>query len=546
MQSIPISEISPREAEFTVLDFETTGQSANTSRVIEIGLVKIKNYKVVDTYKSFLNPDQHIPYFITQLTGISNFDVVNAPSFDEIINDITNFVGNSILVAHNMSFDYSFLKREYFYAGIELFENPTLCTLKLARRLYPTLPSKSLGNLVKHFRIRHKGVHRALGDATATAKILIKMLKLLQEEHNVQKVSEVLNFQTSATQSKLKLVKKSLVDDLIKLPDSSGVYFFKNKKNEIIYIGKAKNLKKRANNYFSSNAVKKAKNIVKKATRLDFKKTNSELTALLTEATLIKEHKPPFNSQLKKYSNQLFIRVNLLKPFPDLTSTGILDFDGNDYFGPYNNRDTVKTLIDIVNKTYKLRECTEKDFKKQKKCYLKDIERCLAPCEVIDENSYKEELEKAYNFLCGNNQDAVNRLLGKMKAYSEKQKFEDAALIRDNINTILSQLNRASILAEPINNANVLIIVKDGIKKDYILLLEGRVFIKDSLADDKNMFETALADYFENTRNLFNGIDKKDLEQMKISLSWLVKNRTKVKIYYLKEYSSLNNLQKVF
>ncbi len=140
-----------------------------------------------------------------------------------------------------MLFDYSFLKNEFLRADILLPNNETLCTLKLARKLYPELKSKSLGNLVKHFGIRHKNVHRALGDAMVTAKLLIKMISQLNEDQNITKINELLAYQTSTPiKSNMRIIKKKLSIDFAEAPSSSGVYIFRDTKGKPIYIGKLK------------------------------------------------------------------------------------------------------------------------------------------------------------------------------------------------------------------------------------------------------------------------------------------------------------------
>ena len=529
---------------FSVIDFETTGTSPKSNRTIEVGIVKIENLKIVNSYQSLINPNQFISPFISSLTGITNEDVLSAPSFEDISQEIKDFIEDTILVGHNLPFDYAFLNSEFERSDLILPKLQQVCTLKLSRSLFPELKSKSLGNMVRHFKIRHRDVHRALGDATATAKLFLKILDKLIKEHNYESIDDLGSFQTTLSVSKsFRLVKKKLVGDISSLPDSPGVYFFKDSKDKIIYIGKAKSLKKRVKNYFSSSASRKAKKIARKASRLGFSKTKSELSALVLEAELIKLHTPQFNSMLKKYSQNYFIRAKLNHVFPDVKVSSSFDFDGNDYFGPYSNRVTAKTLKEIVDKTYAIRECSDKELAKKKKCYLLDIKRCCGPC--IDDNvkeEYREELEHTFDFLNGKNQFAVNRLLTKMKNLSERQKYEEAAEVRDTVNLILNQLTRASILAEPINQANVLIEIKDYEELDYLLFLEGKVFIKDYYIKEEDFFNVALDDYFENTFNLLSGMENKDLEKIKISLSWLVKNRNKVKIHYLRDYETKSEL----
>ncbi len=542
-EEINITDLSLAEAEFAVLDFETTGTSSRFARVIEVGIVKFKNGKILDTYQSLINPGSQIPYQITLLTGISNDDVLNAPYFEDLVDEIEDFLGDSILVAHNLPFDHAFLNAEFKRAGKSLRDTTKLCTLKFARKLYPTLPSKSLGNMVKHLKVKHRGVHRALGDATATAKILDKMLRKVEDEFHVEDVGQLVNFVNMPKQKSYKILKKKLSDDYSSLPSSPGVYFFKNSKDEIIYVGKAKSLKDRVRNYFSSTAVRKAKKIVRNASRLSYENTNTELGALITESELIKKHKPRLNTQLKKYGQSYFLKVQKDKRAPKISITSKFDFDGNDYFGPINNRFSASSLLEIINKSFLLRECTEKEFAKGIKCYLADIERCTAPCEVkTKQQNYYQELDKVYDFLAGKNDSALDRLINRMKKYSDLEKYEEAAAYRDTINLLLSLIKKVAIMSEPINTANAFIIISENGKKDYVLLLEGKLFIKNYKLDPKDHFERALDDYYSGTISLVQEAEEKDLDRIKILLSWISGNMEKTKTYYLKNYISVQDL----
>ncbi len=545
---IKIKEIPFEEAEYCVFDFETTGMSGRKDKVIEIGMVKIIKGKIADTFSSFINPGRQIPFFITKMTGITNADVENAPFFDEVYYRMKEFIGDAVLIAHNLSFDHSFLKNECENAELEFLPNESVCTVRLARKIYPQLPSKSLGNLTKSLRIRHRDVHRGLGDSMATAKILLRMFPTLREEHNIDTIGDLISFQKHPVSSKpFRIIKKKLLDDFSKIPDEPGIYFYKNTKDEVLYIGKAKSLKERLNNYFSNNAIRKAKDIVRKASRLEFQKTNSELTALIAEAELIKTHNPKLNKMLKKYPRSYFLRITSTHEFPAIEVSSGFDFDGNDYYGPYPNRDAASTLKDVVDKTFQLRECITKEFSKSRRCYLADIERCPAPCtEKKIHNIYNNELSHVHDFLSGHNQSAVDRLLNRMKELSAMQKYEEAGQIRDVVQSILNQINKSSILAEPINKANVLIEVTGPVKNDYLLLIEGKIIFQNCFVDTQGQFETALDDYFSETIHTSKIISDKDLEKLRIGLSWLIKNRGKIKVHYLKNYNSTEELASHF
>jgi excinuclease UvrABC nuclease subunit len=320
------------------------------------------------------------------------------------------------------------------------------------------------------------------------------------------------------------------------------VYYFLNKKNEIIYIGKAKSLKDRVRSYFASTSTGKTKKIVKQAAKIKTDLTNSELTALLLEAESIKLLNPKHNSQLKKYGNKYFIRISRSHKYPKAEITTKFDFDGNDYFGLFISRRKAEVVLDIIDKTFSLRECNDKEFRKGKKCFLADIERCTAPCVKSNDPDYFDELGRVYEFLSGGNQSALDRMLFKMKDYAAKEKYEKAAETKQVIDLILSQTHKSSLLAEPINKANALFEVTEGLNKDYILLLESKHFIKKNSLAGQDSFEVALNDYYSQITRIDINPTEEDLEKMKISLNWLTKNRNKVRIFYLKNYSSKEEL----
>ncbi|MFO7448199.1 MAG: exonuclease domain-containing protein [Ignavibacteriaceae bacterium] len=532
------------EAEFCIVDVETTGGSPRFGSIIEVGLVKVVNSKIVDRFHTLVNPGRDVPYYITSLTGITNDDVYNAPFFEEIADSVSQFISNDILTAHNLSFDKSFLRREFIYSGREEPENVSLCTLKIARRIYPALRSKSLGSVCRHLSIINPQAHRALPDAEVTAHVLIKMLREIKEKHKINYIGELVKFQSvPKSEAKQVKIKKKLGEDVSSLPDAPGIYCFLNSKNEIIYIGKAKSLKDRLKSYFSPTAPRKAKKIIKQASRLKIQITNSELTALLTEAEMIKVINPRHNTMLKRYGNKYFLRVTIGHPFPTIEISNYFDFDGNDYFGLFITKNKALSIFEMVQKTFALRECDDKEFGHGKKCFLADIERCTAPCINNDKAAYVSELEKVYEFLYGKNQYALNRLINKMKEYSEKQKYEKAAEVKQLIDMILAQTHKSSLLAEPVNLANVLFEITEAFGKDYVLMLEGKIYIKKYALKEKDYFETALDDYFERTLNLQSTPDNEDLEKMKITLNWLIKNRNKVRVFYLKEF---NNKQELY
>ena len=542
MSNLSQADLPIKDVQFCVVDTETTGLSAYNNSIIEIGIVLVKNLRISKKYHSVVNPGRFIPANITLLTGITNEEVEDAPFFEDIADEISEFINEKVIVAHNLSFDKSFLRKEFLSTENVLPKVPELCTVKLARKVFPELSSKSLKSVCKHLKVKNSNAHRALSDAEVTAKILIKMIKKLQKEKGITTLQELLDVQYSTyQQTAFTPKKKKLQEDVFSLPNAPGIYYFLNSKNEIIYVGKAKSLKKRVNSYFVQNSQRKAKKIAKQAKRVKIEITNTELTALLTEAELIKIVSPKHNRQLKQYGNKYFLRVNKSHIFPNLELTNYFDFDGNDYFGLFISRDKAKTILEIIDKTFQLRECTNQEYLKYKACFLAEIERCTSPCTNKDKQIYEGELSKVYDFLYGKNSHALDRLLNKMKLYSSQLKFEKAAEVKELIDMILAQTHKSSLLSEPVNKANVLFEVKGEFKNDYLLLTNGKIYIKNYFIDKGN-FEVAIDDYYGSTINLKYLPTDEDLEKMKIALNWLTKNRNNVKIFYLKDYNSKEDL----
>jgi DNA polymerase-3 subunit epsilon len=193
------------DASYVVLDVETTGLSAQQHRVIELAMVRVERGKVTSRFETLINPEQYIPPFIAQYTGITNAMVYGKPSFSEALPEITEFLRareHSVIVGHNVSFDHGFLFYSFERAGaqfeisMECGVPHLLCTCKLARRLLPQLKRKSLKHIQDYYGIRNTRQHRAMGDAEATAKVLVEFLKLAPD-YDLVLLEDLLRFQST-------------------------------------------------------------------------------------------------------------------------------------------------------------------------------------------------------------------------------------------------------------------------------------------------------------------------------------------------------------
>lgn len=181
---------------FTIVDIETTGLSPYRHKITEIAALKCRNGKVVKEFCTLVNPEVSIPRFITRLTGINDKMVKNKPTIDKVIPKFHSFIGNSHFVAHNAGFDYKFLDHAAEKNMSVNLGNHKVCTMRLARRLLPELPSKKLSSLCEHFKIKNNSAHRAKGDAMATVKIFHNFLGMMKEKE-IHNIRDILEFQSS-------------------------------------------------------------------------------------------------------------------------------------------------------------------------------------------------------------------------------------------------------------------------------------------------------------------------------------------------------------
>lgn len=275
---------------YTIVDIETTGGSSRSDRITEIAIFVHDGEKVIDQFVSLINPERSIPYFITGLTGISNEMVADAPKFYEVARKIVEITEGKIFVAHNAGFDYHFIRQEFKNLGYK-FKRDILCTLKLSRRLIPGLRSYSLGNLCEEINIRINHRHRARGDAEATVKLFEVLLSLDNGS---------LSFGKRPVLSGL----NPLLDTAIiaALPEETGVYYFYDENQEVIYIGKSRNIHQRVLSHLSNHASKRAIEMKDRITDIGHELTGSELIALIHESYDIKKTKPVYNRSQRRTS----------------------------------------------------------------------------------------------------------------------------------------------------------------------------------------------------------------------------------------------------
>lgn len=280
---------------YSIIDIETTGGHASGNRIIEIAIFNFDGESIVDRYHTLINPERRIPPFITSLTGITDDMVVDAPVFRDVAKEILSFTSNSIFVAHNVNFDYTFVKKEL--EAIEIpYNRPKLCTVRLSRKIFPGLPSYSLGNLCDSLSIEIKDRHRATGDAEATTELLQKLL--LNDKENF--IGKSLKSNSRETLLPAHLPR----EQFDALPETPGVYYFHDAKGKVIYVGKAINIKKRIISHFSGKQQNiKSQQFMNAIYGVSSEICGSELLALLLESAEIKKYWPVYN-RIQKLSEK--------------------------------------------------------------------------------------------------------------------------------------------------------------------------------------------------------------------------------------------------
>lgn len=280
---------------YAIVDIETTGGYAGANGITEIAIVIHDGKEIKNAFSSLVNPEKFIPVYIQALTGISNEMVSSAPTFAELAPRIYDLLKDKIFVAHNVNFDYSFIHYHLSSAGFQL-QSKKLCTVRLSRKIIPGLKSYSLGKLCSQMDIEIVERHRAMGDAFATAKLF----SLLVEKDIDGHIEKTLNIRSKEQSLPPHLPK----EDMDKLPAVPGIYYFHNKKSKVVYVGKAKDIRKRVRSHFTNNKPGKQKQeFLREIHHITYQECGTELMSFILEAVEIKRLWPAYNRSLKRFEH---------------------------------------------------------------------------------------------------------------------------------------------------------------------------------------------------------------------------------------------------
>ncbi|MCL4555628.1 MAG: exonuclease domain-containing protein [Gammaproteobacteria bacterium] len=381
-----------------IIDSETTGGKATYDRITELAIILVDEGKVVEVWQSLINPQRHIPPWITRVTGISNDMVEDQPTFETLWSEIEQRLQDRVLVAHNARFDYGFLKNE-----AERIQQPlnlkTLCSVKLSRYLYPQYPSHGLDAIIQRLGVSVSHRHRALDDAM----VIVQLFQVMTADFNADDISK-------ACQHLLKRpALPSQLDErqLLALPEQPGVYYFYNDKQRLLYVGKSVNIRARVLSHFYSdykNAVDHQ--LSHQLHQIRFELTPTDFGAQLLESQQVKALSPSLNRRLKKttklYQYKLvddygYYRIDIQAIEGDSPLTSV--------YGLFRSRhQAIKRLEKLVQEHGLCQRLSGLDKRPSGCCFAYQLKKCQGAC-------CHQESPKDYN----------QRVLGAMKALQKQQ-----------------------------------------------------------------------------------------------------------------------------
>lgn len=451
---------------FVVFDTETTGVDARTDRVIEIGAVRLDGLTEVGRFSTLVNPERIVPRRITEITGLSTASVIGAPLAAEAIPAFLAFAEGAVLVGHNVAFDVGMVNAELARLGHPPLDHPTLDTLRLARRLLHGHRSKGLSAVTEHFGIRVHGRHRALGDAEATAEVLRRFVAMIGPR--ARTLDGLVGYQNTryaegAAAGHLAALRETIAAQ----PDRPGVYFFRDRKGAVVYVGKAKRLRTRLRSYVTAVEAKsgRLRQMMDEVRTVETTETGSELAALLLESGLIKEMQPRFNRASLRYRTRPFVRLGP-GPVPTVSISSFTVDDGAEYFGPLAGRRQAEAVMAVIDRGFRLRRCDDLLFSRGTPCLYHDLDRCSGPC-AFDRSAHDAEVERLRAFLLGRDTSVQADLRKVMLEAAAQRNYEAAATLRDHLAALERMADRQRLFAAPVHEVHAFV-VEDAVEPDVV------------------------------------------------------------------------------
>lgn len=362
------------------IDVETTGANAAYGRIIEIGIIKVVDGKVVREFKTLLNPNAYLDPFIENMTGINSIELETAPEFYEIKDELLEIFEDSIFVAHNVRFDYGFIRNEFKRVGIR-FSSKHFDTIKLARLLYPNYRRYSLDAIIENFGITCKSRHRAFDDA----KVIYEFYNLSQKKIKPELFEQAVGIALKRTSVPTKIP----IETIDLLPETPGVYIFSDENGSQLYIGKSVNIRDRVLSHFTNDHLSLTDmKISQTAAQIETIGTAGELGALLLESTLIKEKQPIYNRMLRE-SRKMPILLKTVNEngFNSIEVKELNEIDSEQIesvLGVFRTLKQTREYLYEVAREYKLCPKILGLEKGKGPCFYSHLGQCLGACKGLE------------------------------------------------------------------------------------------------------------------------------------------------------------------
>ena len=426
-----------RTTTFTVVDLETTGGSSMADGITEIGAVKVCGGEVLGEFQTLVHPGQSIAPFVSVLTGITDLMVASAPSIDAALPAFLEFAHGSVLVAHNAPFDVGFLKAAAVDQHLAWPAFAVVDTALLARRVLTRdeVPNCKLATLAQFFQAATTPNHRALSDARATVDVLHGLMARLGNI-GVQSLPELRAFTAQVSPEVRR--KRHLADTM---PSGPGVYVFRDGRGVPLYVGTSRNLRTRVRQYFVASEMRtRMGEMVGLAERVDPISCAHALEAQVRELRLIAAHKPRYNRRSKYPERSVWLKLTH-EAYPRLSVVRVLREDGSRYLGPLRSQRQAEAVRDAIHDAVPLRQCSDRLSLRRAvraACALAGIGRCSAPCEGgTSPADYAALVDLVAAAWTGDVRPLIEPLQGKLDKLSAAQRFEQAAVVRDRIATVV-------------------------------------------------------------------------------------------------------------
>lgn len=427
------------EVTFVVFDLETTGESVEVGAITEIGAVKLRGGECLGTFQSLVDPGRAIPPHITVLTGITEAMVYRAPRIEQVLPTFLEFVGDAVVVGHNIRYDLSFMNAALERHKYSRMHNRSVDTLPLARRLLATeVPNCKLGTLARALHLDHQPLHRALDDAWATGDLL-HFLLARSASIGVLGLQDL--FELPKLAAHPQAAKLALTEDL---PRSPGVYAFFGRNEQLLYIGKASDVRQRVRSYFSGEQRRKIAGLLRETVDIRHAACSGLQEAEITELRLIREHLPRYNRQHTRWKTYRYLKLTLGETFPRLVVARTVQDDGGLYLGPFSSQALVTRLVEAIQTASKIRRCRSNPSQsKPGACASAQLGVSRCPCSgEVSAAEYSEVVSQLVRGLTRTPAILFDPLMARMQRLAAEERFEEAAEMRDRMSVLAESLRR--------------------------------------------------------------------------------------------------------